>query len=46
LVAERVGVAEGGVVVIEHARRRPLPEAFRPWKEKVFGETALAYFRE
>ena len=44
LVGERAGRAEEGLVIIEHARRRPLPEAFRPEKEKVFGETAVAFY--
>lgn len=45
LVRERVGLAEGGLVIVEHARRRPLPAGFAAWKEKGFGETAVAYFR-
>ncbi len=45
LVGERVGLAEEGLVIIEHSRRRALPAGFPTWKEKLFGETAVAYFR-
>jgi 16S rRNA (guanine(966)-N(2))-methyltransferase RsmD len=45
LVQERVGLAERAIVVVEHARRCPLPAAFPAWKEKAFGETELGFYQ-
>lgn len=45
LVAERMGLAERGLVVVEYARRRPPPAEFAAWKEKTFGETGLRFYR-
>jgi 16S rRNA (guanine966-N2)-methyltransferase len=45
LLTERVGLAESGIVIAEHARRTPLPAEFVADREKLFGETALTYYR-
>jgi 16S rRNA (guanine(966)-N(2))-methyltransferase RsmD len=46
LLNGRLGLAAGAVVVVQHSRGEESVKAFRPSREKVFGESVLAFFAE